>query len=203
MSSGTPHGQGRRSLRDGVEVAGHSEGRAGRLLLSIASATIDGGLERGQHEGRALVLAVRRTEQPSRGGKATFTAHIPQAGDYAIWFYNRSRRTGVSTFAAVDQTTNSMIVNGYVDRLFFPGHGPEKAAPWLVQRLVLRPRTSTSPSPSRDVFPLAAGQHTIALGIGLTDANGFSNEFGDVIITNDLTWTPDDYDARRLFDLGK
>lgn len=170
--------------------------------LPIAGATIDNGLERGQYEGRPLVRAARQTGRPGRGN-ATFTVDIPEAGDYAIWFYGRSRRPGVSTSAAVDQMTSSVVLGGYVDPLLIPGLGREEAAPWLVQRLVLQPRASAGPSLARDVFRLAAGQHTISLGIGPADAKGVSDEFGDVIITNDLTWTPDDYDARQLFELRK
>lgn len=104
-------------------------------------------------------------------------------------------------FAAVDQTTSSVLVEGYVDPLLLRGLEPEKAAPWLVQRMILRPRTSAGFGAGRDVFPLAAGQHTIVLSIAAARNDGVSDEFGDVVVTNDLTWTPDDYDARRLFDL--
>jgi len=171
------------------------------LRLSVAKAVIDGGLERGEHEGRPLVRAASSAGPAGRGGKATFTANVPQAADYAIWFYARSRRPGVSTSAALDQTASTMIINGYVDPALLGGLDAQKAAPWLVQRLVLRPRTSTTPGPARDLFPLSAGQHTISLGTGPAGAKGVSDEFGDVIITNDLTWTPGDYNPRRLFDL--
>lgn len=189
-----------------VSHKGHGRSAAGpqpvTLRLPIARATIDGGLERGQYEGRPLVRAARRTG-PAGPGKATFTVDIPKTGDYAIWFYGRSRRPGVSTFAAVDQTTSTVVLNGYVDPSLIPGLDRERAAPWLAQRLVMQPRALTGPGLSRDVFSLMVGRHTIALGMGPTDARGVSDEFGDLILTNDLTWTPDDYDARRLFHLAK
>ena len=114
------------------------------LRLPIAGATIDSGLDRGQYEGRSLVRAARPTGQPGQG-KGTFTVDIPTAGDYAVWFYGRSRRPGVSTSAAVDRTTSSVVFGRYVDPLLIPGLDREQAAPWLVQRLVLQPRASAGP----------------------------------------------------------
>lgn len=166
------------------------------LPLRIADASIDGGLERAEYEGRALVRAVR---QAGQRGKATLTFDVPKAGDYAIWFYGRSRKAGVSTSATLDQIGSSVIIGGYIDPLLIPGLGPEKSAPWLLQRMVLQPRTPAGRSAGQDVFPLTAGKHTLTLSTGPADAKGFSDEFGDVIISNDLTWTPDGYKARELF----
>ncbi len=190
--------------RSMLSYAGRGQSAAGprpvTLRLPITAATIDDGLQRGQYENKPLVCAKRQAGQPGRG-KATFTVDVPEAGDYAVWFYARSRRPGVSTSAAVDHSTSSVILDGYVDPSLIPGLGPEKAAPWLLRRLILQPRASAGPALGRDVFPLAAGSHSISFNISSTDAKGISDEFGDVMITNDLTWTPDDYPPRRLFDL--
>ena len=118
-----------------------------------------------------------------------------------MWIYNRPHSRNNQVRIAVGRE------NGYcrLERYMRPGMRVEymsigvKEMPerrWYVVRATLGRR---APAPSADVFHLDAGPQEIVVSLDVAAQRSRSLDLGDVIVTTDLTWRPEDHDPRTQF----
>jgi hypothetical protein len=162
------------------------------------------------HEGNRLFVRPRRGA-PATGQEAALRHefHVSQPGDYALWFYNRPHSQNRYLNFHLDKTTAGI----WAERYMLSGARVESLATkqrvgktWYVNRILLhlpRPRaadgTPTPGLPCQDVLPLAEGRHTLTLSFVVPDSKLVGCDVGEIILTNDLTWYPPDYDPRTQF----
>lgn len=96
-----------------------------------------------------------------------------------------------------------MLPGERVEMINLTGRKPTR---WYVNRLLLRlpaPRNADGVRgariPAQDVFALKTGAHSIELSFIVQDPKSPATDIGELIVTNDLTWQPEDHDPRAQF----
>jgi hypothetical protein len=170
------------------------------VRLKAADARLDPALERVEEAGRVFVRVSKDAEAGQRSASVRYPFEVSEAGDYAVWIDNRPHSRNNQVRIAVGQD------NGYcrLERYMRPGARVEsmsiggKPLPerrWYVKRVTFGRR---APAASADVFHLE-GPQEIVVSLDIAGQKPRSLDLGDVIVTNDLTWRPDDYDPRTQF----
>jgi len=189
------------------------------IRLKAADARLDAALERRKDKDRTFVRVRPNSDVAQRNASVRYKLDIPQAGNYAVWISNRPH----SRYNQVVVTVGGKSGNCRLSRYMWPGRRvehmyirgsagsvrggrvpsgfvrdrrkmPERR--WYVERITFARR---APTPSADVFPLKAGRQEIAVTLNVAQQRARSLDLGDVVVTNDLTWRPDDHDPRTQF----
>jgi hypothetical protein len=182
------------------------------LHLNPKSARLGAALETAKEDGHEFVRV--KAGQVASGPTATvhFDFNVSQPGDYALWFYNRPFSQNRYLFFHLDRTVGGL----WTERLISPGERNEmirlvdpKKARWYANRVLLRLSAPPNADGSRganlasqDVFPLNAGPHSIEFAFVVQDAKAPAADMGEIVITNDLTWRPDDCNVRPQFSVA-
>jgi hypothetical protein len=179
------------------------------LRLDSKSARLGAALETANEDGHVFVRV--KAGQVASGAAATahLDFNVSKPGDYAAWFYNRPFSLNRYLVFHLDKTAGGL----WTERLISPGDRNEmislidrKKARWYANRLFLRLPGPPNPDGSRganiagqDVFHLEAGPHSIEFSFVVQDAKAPAADMGEFVVTNDLTWRPDDCNVRPQF----
>jgi hypothetical protein len=162
---------------------------------------LDPALEQVEDEGRTLVRVRKDADAANRSAAIRYAVDVPEAGDYAVWIYNRPHSRNNQVRVAVGRENGNcslaryMMPGARVEQMYLGGQEmPERR--WYVVRATFARR---APSPSADVFQLTAGTQEIVVSLDIAGQRPRSLDLGDVIVTSDLTWRPDDHDPRAQF----
>jgi hypothetical protein len=181
------------------------------LTLSAKSARLGSALELVKEDGRDFVRAKSDVKATGPDTSIHFSFDLPKTGDYTIWFYNRPQGDNRYMNFQLDQTAAGI----WTERFMLPGQRVEmkmlkggKSLRWYVNRLLLRlpiPQNAKGerdgPRPEcQDVLHLKAGSHDLNIAL-VQDKRSAPPDIGDIILTDDLTWYPEDYDPRAQFRL--
>ncbi len=186
--------------------------KTAEIRLSPKAAALGGALELAKEESREFIRAKASGQPQGKEGAIRFGFNAPATGDYAVWFYNRPNGENRYMNFRLDQTVGGT----WGERFMLPGQRVEmlmqadkKRSAWYVSRLALRlpsPRDAAGVPGARgeaqDVFRLKAGPHELELTL-VQDKRSAPCDIGEILLTNDLTWYPKDYDPRAQFRLDK
>jgi hypothetical protein len=171
------------------------------IRLKASDALLDPALERLKDDGRTLLRVRKDADPKQRTAAMRYSLEVPDSGDYAVWIYNRphSRNNQVHVVLGRESGTcrlaRYMLAGSRVEQMYIGGRElPERR--WYPVRATFARR---APVHSSDVFHLEAGPQEIVVSLDVAGQQPRSIDLGDVIVTNDLTWRPDDYDPRAEF----
>jgi hypothetical protein len=171
------------------------------MRLQAAEAKLDPALERASDQDRGFVRVRADADTPLRNVAVRYQLNVPQDGEYAVWIFNRPHSRDNQAVITVGGQSENCRLSRYmwpgkrVEHMYIQGSKmPQRR--WYVERVTFARRAT---KPSIDVFPLKAGRQEIVVMLNVAQQRSRSLDLGDIIVTNDLTWRPDDHDPRTQF----